>query len=354
MRGSIRKRGSSFTAYWFTTDPATGKRRQHSKGGFRTKTEAQGHLNAVMSNVEDGTWRADNPMTLKVLLTDYWLPSQESRGLRAATISQYRLATNHWIIPHIGATKIAALTPANVTALVHTLRTAKTAKGRDGLSSRSTQVTVGVLKSAYTWAVNNGLLNRNPISGVQRPKVQRTATTTWQPEEARGFLKATSEDRLAVAWALLLTRGLRRGEVCGLRWSKIDLERGVLQVEATRVVVDGEVHESTPKTESGRRSVPLDPALVGLLRSHKASQSAEKLAAGEAYKDDGFLLADELGRAYHPDTISNWFDVAVKEADLPRIRSSPTITLAIYAHTLPSMAQDAGAALSAILFGDVG
>jgi integrase len=91
-------------------------------------------------------------------------------------------------------------------------------------------------------------------------------------------------------------------------------------------------------------------------------------------------LADELGRPYHPDTISKWFDDAVKKAGLLRIRlhdtrhtaaslllssgvptkvvsellghSSPTVTLTVYAHTLPSMAEEAGEALSKALLGN--
>jgi hypothetical protein len=171
MKGSIRKRGTSYTAYWSTRDTATGKRRQHSRGGFKTQKAAQGHLNTVLAKVEEGTWRPDSQMTLKTLLTEHWLPTQESRDLRPATISQYRLAVNHWIVPNIGGVKIGALSPGIVTDLVKTLRTSTSARGRNGLSSRSTQVAIGVLKSAYSWATNNGLLSKNPILAVQRPKI---------------------------------------------------------------------------------------------------------------------------------------------------------------------------------------
>ena len=251
MKGSIRQRGRSYTAYWSASDPSTGERRQHSKGGFKTKKSAQGHLNAVLAKVEEGTWRADSKMTLKVLLNEHWLPAQQSRNLRPGTISQYRLVVDHWIVPNIGGTRIVALTPANVTDLVNRLRTTKSAKGRKGLSPRSAQLVVGVLKSAYAWAVNNGLLNRNPIAGVKRPLVKQTVMNTWNSEEARTFIKSTANDRVAIAWVLLLTRGLRRGEVCGLRWSHMDLQHGVFDVQTTRVVVDGHVIDSTPKTNSG-------------------------------------------------------------------------------------------------------
>lgn len=110
-----------------------------------------------------------------------------------------------------------------------------------------------------------------------------------------------------------------------------------------------------------------------------ARQSAERLAAGAAYGNGGWLLADELGRPIHPDTLSAWLDDRIKKAGLRRIRlhdlrhtaaslmladgvpvkvvsevlghASPTITLSIYAHVLPGMAEEAGARLSALVLG---
>lgn len=384
MKGMIRQRGKTYTAIWHLTDPATGRRRQHSKGGFRTKGEAQGHLNAVLGKVSEGSWRPDRPMTVAQLLDEHWLPAQEARGLRAATIAQYRNVVDAWIKPHLAAVKVSSLTPAHVQAMVDTLRTARSPRGRQGLSTRSVQLTVGILKAACSWAVKNGMLGRNPLAGVDRPAAKSRVMSAWDTPTARAFLAATADDRLAAAWALLLTRGLRRGELCGLRWDAVDLEpsdrdAGRIAIRRTRVVVDGKAVDSEPKTAAGIRSVPLDENLATLLRAHRARQAAEKLAAGAAYQPGGHVVADELGRPYHPDYISDRFDDLVAAAELPRIRlhdtrhtaaslmlaagvpvkvvqemlghSSPTITLAIYAHTLPGMAQEAGAALSASLLG---
>jgi integrase len=223
------------------------------------------------------------------------------------------------------------------------------------------------------------MLGRNPVATIRRPRVEAKPMTSWSVADARSFLAATSKDRLAVGWALLLTRGIRRGELCGLRWDAVDLEGGTIKILSTRVVVDGKAITSAPKTSAGKRSVPLDPSLLKLLKSHQTKQGAEKLSAGEGYSDGGYVLADELGVPYHPDTISDWFETAVNAAKLPRIRlhdtrhtaaslmlasgvptkvvsellghSSPTITLSIYAHVIPGMAEDAGAALSASLLG---
>jgi integrase len=205
------------------------------------------------------------------------------------------------------------------------------------------------------------------------------AMNAWTVDEARAFLAATRDDRLAPAWALLLTRGLRRGELCGLRWSEVDLGAKVLRIVSTLVVVDGKAITSEPKTEAGKRSIPIDDSLVALLRRHQMRQAEEKLASGGAYEAGGYVVADELGRPYHPDTISQWFADKVKAADLRVIRlhdcrhtaaslmlaageqvkvvsemlghSSVTITLNLYAHVMPGMAEKAGAALSASVLG---
>ena len=55
MRGSTRKRGRTWTAYWFTTDPTTGERKQKTRGGFRTQKEAERHIASVIVAVAEGT-----------------------------------------------------------------------------------------------------------------------------------------------------------------------------------------------------------------------------------------------------------------------------------------------------------
>jgi integrase len=294
-------------------------------------------------------------------------------------LSQYEGVIESWILPRLGAVKVAQLTPATVVNYMTSLRSERSAHGRAGLSARSTQLSVGILKSACAWAVQNELIGRNPIASVRRPRAQAPAMKVWTADQARAFLVATRDDRLSVAYALLLSRGLRRGELLGLRWSAVDLEAGALRVDATLIIDDGHTIESRPKTNAGRRRIPLDATLVGLLRSHRDRQRFEKKAAGEAYDDGGYVIVDELGRPYYPGTISVAFKAAAEAAGLPAIRlhdtrhtaaslmladgvptkvvteilghASPVITLSVYAHVLPGMSEEAGERLSAQLFG---
>ncbi len=380
MKGSTIKRGSTWTAYWSTMDPATGKRRQHSKGGFRIQKDARAHLNGILEKVEQGGWRPDAKLTVDTLLTD-WQAAKKSQGLRPATIEQYANVIDAWILPHIAALDVREVTPAAVGRLVDTLRVSGSTLGRGGLSDRSVQLVVTVLKAATAWAVTTGLLARDPLAGYHRPRAvtSRAVGGAWSADEARSFLASTSQDRLAAAWSLLLARGLRRGELAGLRWDAIDLDGGSCRIVTTRVVVDGNAVGSTPKTDAGRRSVPLDGHLTALLRTHRVRQAEERLAAGPAWADTGHVFVNELGEPYHPDYFSDRFVDLAKAAGLRRIRlhdtrhtaaslmlasgvpvkvvsdllghSSPTITLSIYAHTMPGMGAAAGEALSAALLG---
>jgi integrase len=291
----------------------------------------------------------------------------------------YEGAANWYLIPTLGARKIGALTPADISKLVEHMRNTKSAAGREGLSARTTQVAVSTLKAATSWALKNGLIGRDPLQGVDRPRLDQKPMASWTVEQARTFLTHSADDRLATAWALFLARGPRRGEVAGLCWDAVDLDTGSLQVVKTLISVDGKALDSIPKTGAGRRTIPLDTSLVTLLRTHGVAQKAARLRAGQAWQGTGHVFTDELGRPYHPDHFSARFDKLVSETELPRIRlhdlrhtaaslmlasgvpvkvvqemlghSSPAITLSLYAHTTPSMAEKAGAALSERLLG---
>lgn len=113
MRGFVRQRSEcgAFTAYWESRDPATGRRRQHSKGGFPTKKAATAHLNQVVGKVQAGDWRPDQALTVSALLVEHWLPTQKTRELRTTTLAEYRGVIDHWIVPQLGATKSPSSRP---------------------------------------------------------------------------------------------------------------------------------------------------------------------------------------------------------------------------------------------------
>jgi integrase len=167
--------------------------------------------------------------------------------------------------------------------------------------------------------VGQGLLTRNVAELVEAQRVVGTEMSTWSGEQVRAFLDHVDTDRLAGAWHLTM-RGLRRGEVCGLRWSDIDFDAAKLTISRTRTAVGREVMEGDPKSRRSRRDLPLNPALVRALRATQRAQAAERLAFGPGYVDSGHVVADEAGQPLRPEVYGDRFARLAKAAGLPPMR----------------------------------
>src|SRR3954469_17061341 len=120
----------------------------------------------------------------------------------------------------------------------------------------------------------------------------------WDAAQARQFLAFVRDDRLYAMWLLMLTTGLRRGEIAGLRWSDVDLDTAVIAIQSTRVSVNFRVVVVEPKTAKGRRSVALDDMTVQALRSSWKEQRQERLQLGAAWQHSGFVFVREDGAPY--------------------------------------------------------
>lgn len=222
QRGSLRKRGETWTAYWWVQE--NGARRQRTKGGFKRKADAQAHLTTTLNEIQAGTYVEPKKMTLAAFLRQEWLPTLTQR---ASTRSSYEIVAERWIIPRLGSVLLPQLSPAHVQRLLDELRSTGGRQGR-GLGPRSVQYTLVVLKMALAYAVVQGFIPRNPAVAVRRPQARAAEMQAWTADEAAAFLDQVADDRLYAAWLLLLQRGLRRGEVAGLRWTDVDLDAGRL------------------------------------------------------------------------------------------------------------------------------
>lgn len=96
----------------------------------------------------------------------------------------------------------------------------------------------------------------------------------WTPKESKQFLKFHRHARLYAAWALAVVAGTRRDEIVGLQWSKVDLDNGIVYIHWQRTISGDKVIEKAPKGKS-RRQIAIGPAMVRVLREHKARQDAE-------------------------------------------------------------------------------
>ena len=334
MTGSVRKRGATWTAYWWVTD-ADGKRVQRSKGGFKLKKDAQSHLTTVLAAIGDGNYtEVQNKMlTVAQFLRDHWLPAARTGATksgaprRASTVAQYEIAVEKWIIPHIGGVRLVALSPKQVESALTALA-ATGGKGGRPLSGRSCQLAHGVLKMALEYGVRAGYCQKNSAALVSRPGAKSREMACWTAGQVEAFLETdlVKIDRLYACWALALILGPRRGELAGLRWEDLDLtgDEPVMRVAKTRISIGGRVESSEPKTDRGKRTVPLPPNLVEALKRHRKRQVAEQLTAGPAWVESGLVFVEADGHPPHPESLSDRWEALVRRTGMKLIRMHDT------------------------------
>jgi integrase len=319
MRGSVYKRGSTWT--WHVdvgVDSVTGRRRQQTKGGFKTKRECQAALNDALAALRAGTFVEPSKRTLESFLVGEWLPAL--RHLRPSTLSNYRTHIRTCVLPALGPIPLQQLSPAHLNAFYQALLTHGRLRDGRGMAPKTVQNVHAILHRALRDAMRWGHVARNVVDAVEPPKGLPAERQVWTPEQLRAFLSHVRDDRLYAAWLLVATTGLRRAELAGLRWLDVDLAAGRVSPRRPRVVVDYTVVESDAKTPKGRRSLALDPATLAALTAHRARQAEEKTIVGAGYRDSGLVFTMPDGSPIHPQRISAWFLQHTHAAGLPRIR----------------------------------
>ena len=178
----------------------------------------------------------------------------------------------------------------------------------------------------------------------------------------------------------MATTGLRRAELCGLRWSDVDLERGWLRIAQTVTEVRGQlVVQNDWKTDAAERSLALDARTVEALRRWRTRQAQERLAWPGEWPGTDLVFTRENGEGYRPKRLSSKFTQAVDRAGLPRVgvhgvrhtaatlalragvspevvskrlgHASVVVTLSIYAHVFEQDDQAAAELTAAAVYG---
>lgn len=188
-----------------------------------------------------------------------------------------------------------------------------------GLAPKTVRNAHGTIRKALDDAVKRRYVVRNVASDAQPPRLEHTEMVTWTPEQVQTFLAHVDGDRLYAMWFLYVTTGMRRGEVLGLRWSDVDLDRGRLSIVRQLTVVDGDPIVSEPKTKRGVRTISLDDRTAGVLADHRRRQIEERLAAGPVWEDTGLVFTWEDGTLIHPHNPTRWLRETTVELGLPNL-----------------------------------
>jgi integrase len=306
------KHGSYGYAISGGVDPVTGKRRQPRKMGFRTKAEAQKERAAALTEVTSGRWKGHQTVTVAEYLNS-WLDRVSSK-LRPSTVNMYRRYVRDDIVPALGRVRLAELRRAQVDKFIRDLEKA----GRGATTIRRIHAT---LSSALSTAETLDLVDYNAASKVALPSARKIKIAVWEPSVANVFLQKAAEYRLGPLFELAVHSGLRRGEICGLRWSDVDLDRRELAVRVQLTQLSSGTLEGPIKTDEGQdRVVSLGDEAVEALMVWKLRQDMERDALGRAYVESGRVFTYETGQQLLPQYVTRTFLSIAEAAGVPRIR----------------------------------
>jgi integrase len=313
VRGTVEKYGPTWRIRWEEGVKPNGRRKQRSQGGHRTRKDAEIALAAELERVRCGVSLDARKIKMSEWL-DSWLDSKQE--IRQSTRRSYEGHIRVYLKPLIGNIPLASLRADHLDRMHEAIRAGEVRKPPTAATVRRIHAT---LRCALQSAFERRLITYNPADQVKLPAEVRADRSIWDPAQLSTFLVHAESDRLSSAFHLLAFTGLRRGELCGLRWSDIDLDAATATiaqqlVESGKLLIFGE-----PKTKRGHRVIPLDTVTVAVLKSHRAGQNKERLSWGAAYVSHDLVFAREDGAPLRPEYLSRHFNDLVKTSGLPRI-----------------------------------
>ncbi len=329
---------------------------------FKTEKEALEKRRTAMNELVQGVLATGPQQTLKQYL-EYWLDDVYKISVRLATYRNCAIIVHKHLIPGLGHIKLQKLTTQQIQSFY-----AK--KLKNGTSASRIKNIHATLHTALDHARRIKLVSVNVCSDVELPRQEKKEKHPLTPEQARLLLQKVRAHRLEGLLTVALATGMRQGELLGLRWSDVDLDKGTLRVARTVTYLNGYgCVEGEPKTARSKRNIVLPQFVIETLRRHRVSQLERRLAVGSAWIDRDLVFPDDTGDFVISKTLLRRFHRLLAEIGLPRIRfhdlrhsaatlllsmgvpakvvqellghSTIGITMDVYSHVLPSMQKDA-------------
>ncbi|MGH9121504.1 MAG: tyrosine-type recombinase/integrase [Acidimicrobiales bacterium] len=296
-----------------------GRRRKYLSGN--TQAEVRERLRKVQRDAESGVV-TDERLTVGAFLTR-WLTVNLPGNIASTTLDDYLSTVRLHLEPALGHKRLSQLSVADLDALWATKRKA-------GYKPNSVRIMRAVLRRALGQAEREGLIPRNVAALSMPPRVIQPEGRSLSIEQALSLLEAASGNRLEAGYLLMLSYGLRRGELLGLSWSDLDrsgptlaVRRAVRRRKGARgpdgtypggATVRVEVAEL--KTRRSRRQLYLTQGIVDALDAHAIAQAKEKAKAGELWVESGLIFTSSIGTPIDPDNFAKTFVRLCQEAGL--------------------------------------
>lgn len=271
-------------------------------------TELREKEKQIQKDIADGII-SDNNLTLNDMFEKHMSGKRE---LKASTRENYLYMYNKYVFDTLGKRKIADIKYSDVRAFFNNLIDEK------GFKPNSVEILYTIIHPVFTLAVRDDLIRKNPSDNLMREikqshdwsKPKRKALTT---EQQRAFIDYTKNSPIYGHWLPLFTTflgtGCRVGEVIGLTWNDVDFDNNTISINHNLVYRKNskgicEFHVTTPKTESGKRIIPMLPEVRRAIMQERKKQMQNGFSDTEIDGYKGFIFVNRENYIHNPQTIN--------------------------------------------------
>ena len=313
--GSIRKRkdGRWEGRYTAGHDPETGKAIYKNVLG-RSQAEVKEKLKQAIGEAQAVDITKAGKYTVGEWM-EVWFQDYAKIKVRPSSHQTYQGYIHNHIRPNIGDIPLEKLTSLDLQKFYKKLLTTGRvdrveAKGQPkGLSAKTVRNIHQILSSALKLAQEQSLILTNPAEGCALPRVEHQEMKTLTTVQLASFFREARESGVFELYYLELATGLRRGELLGLKWEDVDLERGDLRVRRQVSRINGEVVEAPLKTKNAYRTLPLAEDTISVLKEQRKKVG-----------NSPWVFPSPNGGPISPDSVLHMLHRVLKRAGLPKVR----------------------------------
>ncbi|KAB2335044.1 tyrosine-type recombinase/integrase [Bacillus mesophilum] len=320
---SFQKRGeNSFLLVVEAGYDAKGKRKKRTRtiriedtALLKTKKKLNDYLQSELikfkTEVESGEYISPEKTVLANFIDDWQLKYAEKGGLSDQTLDVYLTHIKNHIIPALGHMRLDQIKPIHV---VNFLAQLKKVDGSE-MSVNTAQYVYRVLRNILQRAVDWKIIKSNPAASVSKPSergILEKEINVYDENEIAVLFDAVQAElhHWRIFTSLALAAGLRRGELLGLEWSHIDLEKGIIQIKQiiTRGI-GGKANLKGPKSKKSKRVISLPPLMTEELKKFYIHWKKEKMKMRDLWieSEHEFVFCNENGQHFYPTTPTTWW-----------------------------------------------
>lgn len=281
----------------------------------KTQKDTLKQLHQLIDLYHDVDLTEECRMTLGEWL-DKWLDEYMIFTIRESTVYGYRLIIEHQIKRFIGDKQLAYITTADVQKFYNRIKKEGRVKSHPLLGHKLSNTMVRkvhmVLHQALDMAVKERLIVRNPTNGTTIPKKSRIEKQILDDEQLNRFMEAIKQEPYWYDFFYVeIMTGLRRGEICGIKWSDINFTEGTLSIRRSiGYAKNGKITVGETKTDASVRKIVMPPSVETMLRKKQENAICEWV----------FPHYFNPNEPLHPNSAYTKLKTLLKKADLPSIR----------------------------------